>query len=258
MNCLYNISKSLQTKKNKNLLLLLLLLAQVAVSQTADKILYGKIVVDSASAANINILNSRTQHSTVSDVKGEFRIGAKVGDLLILSSFNLDTKRKFVREEDLKGEMLILKMALSVTELDEVKVNENAEINAKNLRIPTAQKTYTPAERKVRTATTGLLDPLLNKMSGRTKMLKKQVLVERNERLLLKLDGWFEDEYYTDVLKIPADYVRGFQYYIVEDADFARALEDKNKTLTMFYVKKLALDYVDLIKIEEAEAQQQK
>lgn len=248
----------MQTKKNKNLLLLLLLVTQAAISQTADKILYGKIVVDSASAANINILNSRTQHTTASDVKGEFKIGAKVGDLLILSSFNLDTKRKFVREEDLRGEMMILKMSLSVTELDEVKVNENAEINAKNLRIPTAEKTYTPAERKVRTATTGLLDPLLNKISGRTKMLKKQVLVERNERLLLKLDGWFEDEYYTDVLKIPADYVRGFQYYIVEDADFARALEEKNKTLTMFYVKKLAVDYVNLIKIEEAEAQQQK
>lgn len=220
--------------------------------------LNGKIVIDSLSGENVNVLNSRTQKATVSGKDGRFSISVKLGDLLILSSFNLETKRKYIRPEDLKGEIVILKMTLSATQLDEVKVNENAEINAKNLRIPTAQKTYTPAERKVRTATTGLIDPLLNRMSGRTKMLKKQVLVERNERLLLKLDGLYEDQYYTDVLKIPEDYIGGFQYYIIEDPDFARALEEKNKTLTMFYVKKLAVDYVNLIKEEEAEEQNKK
>ena len=234
----------------------LVLWAPLAVSQTKDPIFYGKIVVDSTSAENINILNSRTQKATVSNAKGEFSIGVKIGDLLILSSFNLETKRKFVRAEDLRGELILLKMDLIANELNEVKINENSEINAENLRIPTATKHYTPAERKVRTATTGLLDPLFNKLSGRTKMLKKQVLVEKNERLLMKLDGLYEDKYYTDVLKIPNDYIGGFQYYIVEDPDFARALVDKNKPLTMFYVKKLAVDYVDLIKIEEAQAKE--
>ncbi|MFT3793409.1 hypothetical protein [Flavobacterium sp.] len=248
----------MQTKKNNWLFLVFLLLGQTVFSQTTPQWFSGKIVVDSTSAENINIQNSRTQKATVSNKKGEFTIEVKLGDLLILSSFNLDTKRKFIREEDLKGELVIIKMTLSANAIDEVKVNENTEINAKNLRIPTAQKTYTPAERKVRTATTGLLDPILNRLSGRTKMLKKQVLVERNERLLLKLDGWYEDEYYINELKIPADYVGGFQYYIVEDPDFARALEDKNKTLTMFYVKKLAVEYVNLIKQEQAEEQQLK
>ena len=228
---------------------------QLAFSQVAETVLNGKIVVDSLSGENINILNSRTQKATVSAADGRFSIAVKLGDLLILSSFNLETKRKYIRPEDLKGELVILKMSLSANQLDEVKVNENAEINAKNLGIPTAQKVYTPAERKVRTATTGLFDPLLNKMSGRTKMLKKQVLVERNEKLLLKLDGLYEDEYYTGVLKIPEDYIGGFQYYIIEDTEFARALEDKNKSLTMFYVKKLAVDYVNLIQEEAAESQ---
>lgn len=245
-------------KKNNCLFIILLLLAQWGFSQTSETMLKGKIVIDSLSAENINVLNSRTQKATVTDAEGKFSIAVKLGDLLILSSFNLENKRKYIRPEDLKGETVILKMMLTATQLDEVKVNDNAEINARNLGIPTAQKTYTPAERKVRTASTGLIDPLLNRMSGRTKMLKKQVLVERNERLLLKLDGLYEDEYYTGVLKIPEDYIGGFQYYIIEDPDFARALEDKNKTLTMFYVKKLAVDYVNLIKEEEAETQKQK
>jgi hypothetical protein len=247
----------LHKKRNKILLIAFLLVAQFAISQTQEQIFSGKIVIDSTSAENINILNSRTQKATVSNKKGEFNIGVKIGDLLILSSFNLETKRKFVRAEDLHGELIILKMALIANELNEVKVNENSEINAENLRIPTATKHYTPAERKVRTATTGLLDPLFNKLSGRTKMLKKQVLVEKNEKLLMKLDGLYEDKYYTDVLKIPNDYIGGFQYYIVEDPDFARALVDKNKPLTMFFVKKLAVDYVNLINIEQAQAKEE-
>ncbi len=229
---------------------------QLAFSQVTEQAFYGKIVVDSASVENINVLNSRTQKATVTNAKGEFSLGVKIGDLLILSSFNLETKRKFVRAEDLRGELILLKMNLVTNELEEVKVNEHSNINAANLGIPTATKTYTPAERKVRTATTGLLDPLFNKLSGRTRMLKKQVLVEKNEKLLLKLDGLYEDKYYTDVLKIPDDYIGGFQYFIVEDPDFARALVEKNKTLTMFYIKKLAVDYVDLIKSEEAQAKQ--
>lgn len=237
---------------------MLMLFVQFGFSQTGETLLKGKVIIEATSAENINVLNSRTQKATVTDAEGNFSIGVKVGDLLILSSFNLENKRKFIRPEDMKGETVLFKMVLSATQLDEVKVNENAEINAKNLGIPTAEKTYTPAERKVRTATTGLIDPLLNRLSGRTKMLKKQVVVERNERLLLKLDGLYEDDYYTKVLKIPQDYIGGFQYFIIEDPDFANALEEKNKTLTMFYVKKLAVDYVNLIKEEEAENQKQK
>lgn len=237
---------------------MLMLFVQFGFSQTGETLLKGKVIIEATSAENINVLNSRTQKATVTDVEGNFSIGVKLGDLLILSSFNLENKRKFIRPEDMKGETVLFKMVLSATQLDEVKVNENAEINAKNLGIPTAEKTYTPAERKVRTATTGLIDPLLNRLSGRTKMLRKQVVVERNERLLLKLDGLYEDDYYTKVLKIPQDYIGGFQYFIIEDPDFANALEEKNKTLTMFYVKKLAVDYVNLIKEEEAENQKQK
>lgn len=244
-----NTSRSLP--KNKIRYLLVFLLFPVLI-WAQDATLRGKVMLDSLSAENINVLNSRTQLATVTNAKGEFSIAVKLGDLLIFSSFNVETRRKYIRPEDLKGELLLIKMQPSVTELEEVKVNDNGGISAQSVGIPGATRHYTPAERKVRTATTGLIDPLFNKLSGRTKMLKKQVLVEKNERLLNKLDGLYEEKYYTQELKIPEDYIGGFQYYIVEDPDFARALEEKNKTLTMFYVKKLAVDYIDLINQEKA------
>ena len=179
----------------------------------------------------------------------------QIDDILVITAINLETRRKTITEADLKPEMHTIRMSTKMNQVQQVDVNQYSAINSENLRItPHGQKRYTPAERKVRTATTGLIDPLINKMSGRTAMLKKGVLVERNERLLLKLDGLYEDKYYTDVLKIPDEYIQGFQYYIIEDPDFARALNDKNKTLTMFYIKRLAVNYNEIIQKQEAQS----
>ena len=113
------------------------------------------------------------------------------------------------------------------------------------------QKTYTPAERKVRTATTGLLDPLLNKISGRTEMLKKEVVVEKNEKALVRLEYLFEENYFVEKLKIPQEYVKGFQYYAVETVDLQNALKAKNKTLAKFLMINLSKEYLQTIQSKD-------
>jgi hypothetical protein len=80
-------------------------------------------------------------------------------------------------------------------------------------------------------------------------MLKKEVVAEKKERLLLRLDGWFEEKFYTNSLKIPQEYIKGFHYFLIEDTDFVRALKAKNKTLTKFLMSKLSLNYKETISI---------
>jgi hypothetical protein len=53
-------------------------------------------------------------------------------------------------------------------------------------------------------------------ITGRKAMLKKEVIVEYKEQMLIKLDYLFLPEYYTQTLKIPQEYVRGFQYYVLK------------------------------------------
>jgi len=232
--------------------MIFLFCAQLSIGQKAgERIFYGKIITDTIAVEGVNILNARTGLTTTSDQKGLFHLPAKIGDALVLSAVNLETRRKIIKDEDLNSNLIILKMASKVTELNEVNVNENSQINAVNLGIiPAGQKKYTHAESKLYTAQSGMLDPLLNTISGRTTMLKKEVQVERKEKLLLKLDGLYEDSFYVETLKIPQIYIKGFQYYIVEDPDFVRALEAKNKTLMLFYIKKLALNYSEIISNE--------
>lgn len=239
-------------KKNNLFFFILFFIAQITFGQLTEKLLSGKIVADSVSVENVNILNIRSEKAVITDKEGAFAIIVQPGDIIVVSAVNLETRRKTLTQEDIDTGTLQLKMNAKMNQLKEVNVNEHSNINSENLGItPYGQKHYTPAERKLYTATTGILDPLLNRMSGRTTMLKKEVAVERNEKLLLKFDGLYEQKYYTDVLKIPEDYIKGFQYYLIEDPEYVRALQEKNKTMTMFLIKRLALNYNDIIREEK-------
>jgi hypothetical protein len=224
---------------------------QIVVSQ---KLLTGKVMVDGALIENVNVANSANNTSVSTNQEGAFAIPVNIGDALVFSSVNLETKRKVIDAEDLTEAFIVVKMSASIIPLKEVKVNENTGITAENLGIiPQGQKKYSPAERRLHEATTGgglvPLNPILNAISGRTTMLKKEVVAEKKERLLLRLDGWFEEKFYTNSLKIPQEYIKGFHYFLIEDTDFVRALKAKNKTLTKFLMSKLSLNYKETISI---------
>jgi hypothetical protein len=125
-------------------------------------------------------------------------------------------------------------------ELNEVIVKKSP---IEGVSIIPGQKQYTPSERKLHTATSGVLDAPINWMSGRTAMLKKEVAVERKERLLDKIGILYEDKYYIETLKIPEIYIDDFQRYIIEDKEFTAALKVKNRTMMLFLISKLAVNY---------------
>ena len=226
--------------------------------KSPEKVLRLQVLVDTVAVEKVNVLNLRNNKMVATDKKGSCTIAVKLGDILVITAVNLETRRHEITAEEFDSAAAIQKMSYRITPLEEVNVNENANVNETSLGIVAAnQKKYTPATRKLRTAQTGFLDPLLNKMSGRTSDLKKQVTIEQKEKLLLKLDGLYEEKYYTDVLKIAPDAIPGFQYYLIDDPEFARALKDKNKTLTMFYVKRLALNYNEILLRESHEQETQ-
>ena len=66
--------------------------------------------------------------------------------------------------------------------------------------------------------------------------------------MLHKIEYLFKEEYFTENLKIPKDYLRGFWYYAIEDPKLEAALNAKNKIMARFIFSDLAAKYVDLIK----------
>ena len=226
----------------KNWFIVLLFFTTICTwSQTSnEKLLRGKIVADSASVAGIDVVNLGNEKATITNNKGEFSILAKVDDILVFSSMTLEMKRMLVDEDDLKSETIIIYMTPKINELNEVIVKKNV---AEGISIIPGQKHYTPAERKLYTATSGLLDAPLNWLSGRTEMLKKEIIVERKERMLNKVGVLYDDKYYIQTLKVPEIYIDDFQRYIIEDKEFAAALKVKNRTMMLFLISKLAVNY---------------
>jgi len=227
----------------------------------ASKKINGKVTADYNDLESIYIVNLKTEKSTLTERGGYFSINASVGDTIMVTAVQFKSLKIILKEEDFNKELLFVKMETFIRILDEVKINEYKDINAVSLGIISSKtKHYTPAERKLKAAsnydaqigtnTSIGLDPILNWMSGRTTMLKKEVEVEKKELMLTKIQNLYEAEYFVETLKIPEDFVKGFQYYIVEDAKFVEALKAKNKTMATFIMNELAVTYKELIAVK--------
>jgi hypothetical protein len=220
---------------------------------TTAKKMNGKVISELNDLEGIYILNLKTEKSTLTERGGYFSIYASVGDTLLFSAIQFKGMKVILRENDFVQKLFFVKLELLARILDEVKINEYKNINEFSLGIVSSKmKIATPAERKLYTANSGggilPIDPILNWMSGRTSMLKKELEVEKKETLLYKISVWYEYNYFIQTLKIPHDYVKGFQYYIVQDAKFLEALKSKNKTLATFVMNELAVNYLQLLK----------
>ena len=239
--------------KSKITFFVLSLLSQIVFGQTdGEKLIHGKIVVESGIGAGVNVVNLVNEKSTISDTKGEFYILAKAEDLLVFSSVNLEYHRKQIDERDLKIAILTIEMMAKTTELKEVVVNKYPEINAVSLGIsPKGIIQPTQAERRLDAAKSTPVFALINSISGRTAMLKKELEVEKKELLLVKVDALYENEYYVKTLKIPSEYIKGFQHYIVENENFATVVNSKNKTKINFLMVELAVEYNKIISSEK-------
>lgn len=222
------------------------------------KILKGKVTSEVPDLEGIYVVNRQTESVALTEKGGYFSIMAKEGDTLMFSAIQIKGKQIGIGKTDFGNELLFVKLEPLVHALDEVKIIRYDNINAVALGIiPKGQKSYTPAERKLKTATSlqgtpGVsaavaVDPLLNWMSGRTAMLRKEVEVEKKEFLLKRIEELFEAKFFTDQLKIPALYVKGFQYFLVENPSLVAALNSKNKTMASFIMAGLAVKYNDTI-----------
>ncbi|WP_073368462.1 hypothetical protein [Flavobacterium fluvii] len=252
--------------KSKIMLFVLGLFGQITFGQTAgEKLIHGKIIVESGNVAGVSIVNLVNEKSATSDGNGDFYILVKADDLLVFSSVNLEYYRRSIEEKDLKSEVLTIKLTAKTTELDEVIVNKHPEINAVDLGIsPKGIKHRTQMERRLYTAgdfkpihLIGLLggslnvDALLNKINGRTAMMKKMIELEKKVNLLEKTELLFEDDYYINTLKIQAEYIKGFKYYVVENEKFTTVLKSKNKTQIELVMVELAVKYNTIISDEK-------
>lgn len=225
--------------------------------------LKGKVTSQVKGLNEVNVVNLRSDSNTATDEYGNFSMFVKVGDSLQFSGLQIITKKVKIDENDLAKKIYVISVEAKAIPLDEVEVRTYPNINAVSLGIlQRPAKVYTPAERRLKTASdldptasVGTmmggsigLDPIINAITGRTAMLKKELSVEKKEFLLKKIEYMFKEEYFLENLKIPKEYLRGFWYYAVEDPKLEAALNSKNKMMARFIFSDLATNYLEILK----------
>jgi hypothetical protein len=209
--------------------------------------LKGKLVCSIKNLSDVNVTNLRSETTTVS-INGDYSMFVKVGDTIQFSSIQIETKKVIIQESDLAKSLFVSSLEPKVIPLDEVEIKEYKNINAVSLGIlDKPAKKYTVAERRLYAASSSPLDGLLNAISGRTDLLKKELEVEKKEMLLKKIEYQFDPEYFTNNLKIPQEYVKGFWYYAIQEPRLVNEINSKNKSMAKFIFAELATKYLELL-----------
>jgi len=249
--------KSLELKVNNTLILLLLIVTKVTYCQDhVEKLLYGIIRADSLLTNGINVVNLINKKTTVTNSNGEFSILARANDYLVLSGLDFEEKKIRVEFNDHENAVLSITMFPLATKLNEVFVKNNLFSVLSLGIVSKAPVKYTVAERRLKTAGDfkpimllqiiggGMpLDPLINKINGRTKRLKKLIVLEKKESDIKLISELYDDNYFRDNLNIPTENINGFKFYVVENENFIKILDSKNKPQISFYLIVLAVEF---------------
>src|SRR5690606_3307578 len=132
---------------------------------------------------------------------------------------------------------------------------------------PEGQKQYTRAEKKLFTAgeiksvwdvvamVLGMasLDAIINAITGRTKVLRKELEYETKSTAITQIYSLYTEEDINTKLGVPKEYVGGFVYYAAEDSDVLMAISENNDEKAKFLLGNLAFKYLEILKEKEEE-----
>jgi hypothetical protein len=227
------------------------------------KPIYGTLIDSIGPVLDANIINKSSKIGTNSNTDGEFKIYAQIGDTLVFSSIQHQTKELAVSERSFISFNFKINLKLKTYELDEfelkkhnllgvlaldinnVKKNDH-EISAVTLGLPNAGiPKLKPIDRKIYTATSsnGLisLDLILNQITGRLKQLKQQKKIIEEDAAVEKLYSEFKFNLFADFKIVREDEYR-FLYFCRSDSTFIIE-HSKNKFEFINFMKKKAIEF---------------
>ena len=247
----------------------MLLFSAPIFGQTTYKELRGQVISDSLEVEDIYVINQTSQESTITNQNGYFQIEVKLNDTLLFSAVQYKIKSIIIAPEIYIQDEILVKLEEKVNELPDVvvrpynlsgnlaedsrNINTDDVVNGVKLGLPNASvRMPTQSERKLYTATASpltSLDPLINAITGRTKMLKNQVKLEKKENELNETMSSFEKSFYLNHLKIPEENIVGFLYFCAASPEFDPI--QSNLLLVLEFFEKKAGEYLKTIASEK-------
>lgn len=211
---------------------------------------------------SIHVFNSSTSRGTLTDRYGKFKIAVSIGDTLLISALQFQQESIPVTFTHFVSKKMRVELRFATTELDEIhlknhnlsgylkqdaeNIKTEPDVNAVSLGIlPKEIRVLTQSERQLKTANSGFIDPLINVISGRTKMLKNRVKIDKDNERLVDLLEKFPSYYLSEELNIGEDVIYDFLYFCEADPDFLETIR-KDRITILHFLKQKATAYLKL------------
>lgn len=208
----------------------------------------GRVSQNDSILENVVLRNVTTKRTTVTDSKGYFSLKTSVGDTLLFSRIGSADLIKILNKADVETELLEIKMKELINELQEVNIQNTPEINAVSLGIiPKEIKTLTTNERRLQTAgdfkwihLLGILggnfqiDPILNAINGRTKQLKRNILIEQKLKNIAILEGY--TTYLQEEMNLSKEEAQRIISFAGEEESVQQVIDSNNPDRIKFYL----------------------
>lgn len=227
----------------KNFIKILVFIILPTTLLAQDKIT-GKLI-DSTGVGieGVNVINLSKKIGVISNKDGFFTIKVNINDTLFINSLAYEDKNLVITNNTLESDILLQLNGKTVT-LDEVylsNVNLSGNISSDINIIPvttfnnfgftsfkTTTETYTPTQYQISQARQGIVEPLINLISGKLKKLKKNDAIAKEENWVNFAKNLKGEQFYTSKLGLKNEEILPFLYFLYaqkEDEKFNSDLE---------------------------------
>ncbi len=229
-----------------------------------SKKIEGRVYSKDGDVAATHVQNITTQRATITDINGFFAILTNLNDTLVFSAVQFKKKQIVVTGEILNQPTLYVPLEDALNQLDEVIVtpynltgditkdisilNIEPVVTTSTLGLPNAYVIpLTKAERELFEATTGggflPLNPILNGISGRTRMLKNRVKRNAKYARTQRVRAFYADSLIVSDLKIPELKIADFMYFCEVDPSFSTVVDTHDQLKIWGFMRKKSLIY---------------
>ncbi|AWH74364.1 hypothetical protein DCS32_09395 [Dokdonia sp. Dokd-P16] len=239
----------------------------------------GRLLNVNDDVAQVTVVNLTRKKGTITSVNGTFKIKVREGDILMIKALQFKTEQLTVTNKIYDSGFIEVFMTPDVSELETVQLSNNGlsgniKKDAKEVKLVVRPKALGAKRepiaveyRRLHTATSRppdqvgrqnlrldvSLDGILNKISGKTKRLKKAVEIMEYQKKVDQLRSYYADAVFTSSLRIPEEYIDDFTFWVLKDEEQLRDVDLKNKLSTLEYLLSMQKEYKSLLLTQDAQ-----
>ena len=220
-------------------------------------------VIGADDIENIHVINKTSKTFTITNSTGHFQISGKLNDTLVFSSIQYTGLEVVLDATVILNKTISVNLEEHVNTLDEVVVGKvlsgnllldigsndiTPDINFYDVGIPGYTGTRkTQSEQRLQEASGGgllAINPIINAISGRTKMLKAHVELERNDLLITNIRQRLSEEFFLSNA-LEEGKRMDFWYFCSEDPTFIARCKEKSDIEILAFLNERYLQYID-------------